>query len=363
MSNWPDWLPLRDDLRGLSAYGAPQINNVAALNTNENPFPLPKSVIDSMIENLKEILPNLNRYPDRDAVKLRTSLSEYINGENDLNIEFENIWVANGSNEILQTLVLACGQEGVLGFTPSYSMHPIITKVCGATWISGVRNDDFTLDVEKATAQIRDTKPSIIFITTPNNPTGTSLKISEIKSLAAEALTSRSLLVVDEAYAEFSDNDSAVKLISEFPNIVVVRTMSKAFALAGARVGYLVANPKIVEVALIARLPYHLSSQTQAIAIAALTNHELLQKEVDLLIAERTRVVKDLQSMGFEVIPSDANFLLFSGFKENEKVIWQSLLESKVLIRDVGLPGYLRVTIGTPAENNQFLAAIALFRP
>ena len=173
MSNWPDWLPLRDDLRGLSAYGAPQITNVAALNTNENPFPLPNSVIDSMIVNLKEILPNLNRYPDRDAVKLRSSLSEYINGENNLNLKFENIWVANGSNEILQTLVLACGQRGVLGFTPSYSMHPIITKVCGATWISGVRNDDFTLDVEKAKSQIRSTKPSIIFVTTPNNPTGT----------------------------------------------------------------------------------------------------------------------------------------------------------------------------------------------
>ena len=183
-----------------------------------------------------------NRYPDRDAVKLRSSLSEYINGENNLNLKFENIWVANGSNEILQTLVLACGQGGVLGFTPSYSMHPIITKVCGATWISGVRNDDFTLDVEKAKSQIRSTKPSIIFVTTPNNPTGTSLKLSEIKSLAAEALTSRSLLVVDEAYAEFSVNDSAVEKNTRLSKIRwrSAGVNSVAEALLGAR--YIVAE-------------------------------------------------------------------------------------------------------------------------
>ena len=151
--------------------------------------------------------------------------------------------------------------------------------------------------------------------------------------------------------------------IPNFENIVVVRTMSKAFALAGARIGYLIGNSKIVEVALITRLPYHLSAQSQAIAIVALKNYDLLQKEVDLLISERERVISDLIGMGFKVLPSSANFLLFSGFKGSSLEVWKSLLDKKVLIRDVGIPNFLRTTIGTPEENNQFLAAISAHRP
>lgn len=359
MSNWPSWLPLRKDLQDLSPYGAPQINNVTALNTNENPFPLPKEVVDAMLNRLAQVLKDLNRYPDRDALLLRDGLAKYINGLSKTSLSSENIWAANGSNEILQTLVLACGQDGVLGFTPSYSMHPLITKVCGARWINGVRENDFTLNAAKAVEQIRNEKPSIVFITTPNNPTGGAISISVIEELAAGAKAVGALLIVDEAYAEFSKESSTVSLISKYENLVVVRTMSKAFALAGARVGYLIGNPKIVDVALITRLPYHLSAQTQAVGTVALEHHDLLQKEVDLLISERERVVRELIDMGFNVVPSSANFLLFTGFKGSAKDVWDALLEKKVLIRDVGIPNYLRTTIGTPEENNQFLAAIS----
>ena len=363
MSNWPTWLPLRKDLMDLSPYGAPQINNVTSLNTNENPFPLPEEVVDSILGELPEVLHSLNRYPDRDANRLRDALAKYVNRNSKTAFTIENIWAANGSNEILQTLVLACGHGGVLGFTPSYSMHPLITKVCGARWINGLRDEDFSLDIKKATNQIKLEKPSIVFLTTPNNPTGGIITIEAIKELAQSAKLVGALLVVDEAYAEFSNETSAVSLIPNFENIVVVRTMSKAFALAGARIGYLIGNSKIVEVALITRLPYHLSTQSQAIAIVALENYDLLQKEVDLLISERERVISDLIGMGFKVLPSSANFLLFSGFKGSSLEVWKSLLDKKVLIRDVGIPNFLRTTIGTPEENNQFLAAISAHRP
>lgn len=363
MSNWPEWLPLRKDLIELSPYGAPQINDVTSLNTNENPFPLPKEVVDSILKELPNVLHTLNRYPDRDAIQLRSSLAKYINRISKTSFTFENIWAANGSNEILQTLVLACGHGGVLGFTPSYSMHPLITKVCGERWINGLRDDDYSLNIKRAIEHIKLEKPSIVFLTTPNNPTGGIIPILDISELAQSAKSVGALLVVDEAYSEFSEESSAVSLISKFENIVVVRTMSKAFALAGARIGYLIGNSKIVEAALITRLPYHLSAQSQAIAIVALDHYDLLQKEVDLLISERKRVISEMLSMGFKVFPSSANFLLFAGFKGDSKEVWKSLLDKKILIRDVGIPNHLRTTIGTPEENNQFLAAISSHRP
>lgn len=363
MTNWPDWLPIREDLSSLSPYGAPQIQDVTAMNTNENPFELPEEVVSAILAHLPKVLRNLNRYPDRDAIDLRKELVSYIYEKHKTKFEIENIWAANGSNEILQTLVLACGNRGVLGFTPSYSMHPLITKICGANWIDGKRKPDFTLDCKMAVSQILETKPSIVFITTPNNPTGNSLKKSELEQLAEAAQTVKGLLVIDEAYIEFSDEESSVDLIPKYKNLVVVRTMSKAFALAGARVGYLIANPKVVEMALIARLPYHLSSQTQAIATIALKHHKILQAEIDLLVSERERVVSALIDLGFTTIPSDSNFILFSGFKGSSQEVWKNLLDHKILIRDVGIPNFLRLTIGKPEENDQFLAAITSHRP
>ena len=360
--SWPNWLPIRSELAELKPYGAPQITDVTALNTNENPYQLPEAVVAQMLKALPAVLQNLNRYPDRDATELREALASYINTNSINKFTSANIWAANGSNEILQTLMLACGGGGALGFTPSYSVHPLIAKATGTSWIGYDRESDFQLDVESAVQEIAKHQPSLTFITTPNNPSGTSTTFQDLEKLAIATRQVEGLLIVDEAYAEFSSEQSAVDLISKYPNVVVVRTMSKAFAFAGARVGYAVCDPAIVNALLVTRLPYHLSSSTQALALVALDNANLLLAEVDALIAERIRVAAELTNLGFEVCPSSANFLLFSGFAGDAKSVWKALVVDGVLVRDVGLVGYLRVTIGLPAENEQFLTAIAAHR-
>ena len=360
--NWPSWLPIRNELADLKPYGAPQISGVRALNTNENPYELPAKVVAEMLEALPPVLANLNRYPDRDAVALRSALAKYINKSTSKEFNVQNIWAANGSNEILQTLMLACGGRGALGFIPSYSVHPLIAKATGTLWISGEREASFNLDVKKAIAKILDNKPGITFVTTPNNPSGTATPYSDLQELAGACSEINGLLIVDEAYAEFSQEKSAVNLIAQYPNVVVVRTLSKAFAFAGARVGYAVANEALIDAMLVTRLPYHLSSTTQALALVALDNSKALLAEVDALIAERERVTAQLTKLGFEVSPSSANFLLFRGFKGDSRSAWESLVAAGVLVRDVGLSGYLRVTIGLPAENDEFLTAIAALR-
>jgi histidinol-phosphate aminotransferase len=362
-NEWPDWLPIRDELSELTPYGAPQITGVTALNTNENPFPLPDVLVEKMLKALPTVLENLNRYPDRDAVKLRQALSLYINSRTKSNFTPENIWAANGSNEILQTLMLACGARGAIGFIPSYSVHPLIAKATGTQWLSGTRNSSFEVDIKDAIQEIESKKPGLAFITTPNNPTGTSTSITDLAKLAEAEKSVNGLLVVDEAYAEFSNETSAITLISDYPNVVVVRTMSKAFAFAGARVGYAIANEALIRAMVVTRLPYHLSSTTQALALIALENSPLLLAEVDALIAERNRVASELTDLGFKVAPSSANFLLFQGFKGESSEVWNSLVSAGILVRDVGLKGYLRVTIGLPEENEKFLTAIAAHRP
>ncbi len=364
--DWPDWLPIRADLAGLSPYGAPQISGVVSLNTNENPFALPEKLVADMLRQLPEVLGNLNRYPDRDATELRAALASYINSQTNSNFQVENIWAANGSNEILQTLMLAFGDRGVLGFVPSYSMHPLIARVVGSKWTSGARSADFSLNVADAMSKIAEIKPGLTFITTPNNPTGTALTIAEIEKLAVATRNIQGLLIVDEAYAEFSDEESAVSLVKNFPNVVVVRTMSKAFAFAGARVGYLIGSKEISEAMLVTRLPYHLSAMTQAIARIAIAHSTELLGEVTILKAERVRMSAALTQLGFEVLPSSANFLAFTGFTSHggdASANWKALLADGVLIRDIGIPGYLRVTVGTPEENTKFLAAVAKLKP
>jgi histidinol-phosphate aminotransferase len=360
--SWPTWLPIRSELAELKPYGAPQISGVRALNTNENPNELPAKVVAEMLEALPKVLANLNRYPDRDAVVLRAALAKYISKTSGIEFNSNNIWAANGSNEILQTLMLACGGRGALGFIPSYSVHPLIAKATGTNWISDDREDSFRLDIKKSIKKITELKPGITFVTTPNNPTGTSTPLANLEELAIACSEVNGLLVVDEAYAEFSQEKSAVNLISKYPNVVVVRTMSKAFAFAGARVGYAICDKAMVDAMLVTRLPYHLSSTTQALALVALDNSKALLAEVDALIAERNRVAIQLTKLGFEVSPSSANFLLFRGFNADSKSAWESLVAAGILVRDVGLSGYLRVTIGLPSENDEFLTAIAALR-
>ena len=356
--SWPSWLPLRETLQSLTPYGAPQVLAQAALNTNENPYSPALDLQKSITEAVAKVVGNLNRYPDRDALNLRAKLANYINSQSATRFSADNIWVANGSNEIIQSIFLAFGGGSALGFTPSYSMHSLIAKVSGTSWIDGPRNSDFSLNTAAAVAEIERSRPTLTFITTPNNPTGGAIAIASIQVLADAVRAHGGLLIVDEAYAEFSDEISAVTLVADNPHVVVIRTMSKAFAFAGARVGYLVGDTSIKDAMLIVRLPYHLSALTQAAAQVAIDHQAELLSGVTSIITSRKSVAAALQAMGLVTITSSANFLLFTGFKQEASQLWAELLEKGVLIRDVGLSGYLRVTIGTETENKLFLSTL-----
>ncbi|MBF6274549.1 histidinol-phosphate transaminase [Nocardia sp. 852002-20019_SCH5090214] len=349
-----DDLPLRENLRGKSPYGAPQLAVPVQLNTNENPHPPSRALIDDVAESIRAAAADLHRYPDRDAVALRTDLAAYLTRQTGVAVQTANVWAANGSNEILQQLLQAFGGPGrsALGFVPSYSMHPIISEGIDTEWIEAERNSDFSLDIDYAAAVIADRRPDVVFVTSPNNPTGHSIALADLERLLEAA---PGIVVVDEAYGEFSAAPSALALIDRYPaKLVVSRTMSKAFAFAGGRLGYLVAAPAVIEAMLLVRLPYHLSVVTQAAARAALRHADETLASVAELAAQRERVATALREMGFEVVTSDANFLLFGYFADASRT-WQRYLNEGVLIRDVGIPGYLRTTIGLAAENDEFL--------
>lgn len=351
-------LPLRDDLRSKSPYGAPQLAVPVRLNTNENPHPPTKALVDDVVQSVRDAAVDLHRYPDRDAVALRRDLAVYVTTQTGIQLGVENIWAANGSNEILQQLLQAFGGPGrsAIGFVPSYSMHPIISGGTHTEWIETVRAEDFGLDVDAAVAAVGERGPDVVFVTSPNNPTGQSVSLDDLRRLLDVV---PGILIVDEAYGEFSAQPSAVALLAEYPTkLVVSRTMSKAFAFAGGRLGYLVATPALVDAMLLVRLPYHLSSVTQAAAQAALRHADDTLGSVKSLIAERERVSTALVGMGFRVVPSDANFILFGTFAD-APATWQRYLDAGVLIRDVGIPGYLRVTTGLAEENDAFLRASA----
>ena len=351
-----DALPIRENLRGKSAYGAPQLTVPVQLNTNENPHPPTQALIDDVAESVREAAKELHRYPDRDAVALRTDLAAYLSKQTGVPVTVDNLWAANGSNEILQQLLQAFAGPGrsAMGFVPSYSMHPIIADGTDTEWVEVFRRDDFALDVDAAVTVIEERRPDVVFVTSPNNPTGHSVGIAELRRILDVA---PGIVIVDEAYAEFSAAPSAMTLIDEFPaKLVVTRTMSKAFAFAGGRLGYLAAAPAFIDALLLVRLPYHLSVVTQAAARAALRHADETLASVHALSAERDRVSKALADTGFRVIPSDANFILFGQFTDSAQA-WKQYLDRGVLIRDIGIPGYLRATVGLEAENDAFIKA------
>lgn len=353
-----DDLPLREDLRGKSAYGAPQLDVPVRLNTNENPHPPSTALVDDVVRSVGRAAADLHRYPDRDAVALRTDLAAYLSAQTGVALGVENLWAANGSNEILQQLLQAFGGPGrsAIGFVPSYSMHPIISDGTRTEWLHAARADDFSLDVDTAVAAITDRRPDVVFVASPNNPSGQSVSLPDLRRLLDVV---PGILIVDEAYGEFSSQPSAVALVAEYPTkLIVSRTMSKAFAFAGGRLGYLIATPAVIDAMLLVRLPYHLSVLTQAAARAALRHADDTLGSVATLIAERERVSTALTGMGFRVIPSDANFVLFGEFAD-APATWQRYLDAGVLIRDVGIPGYLRATTGLAEENDAFLQASA----
>ncbi|MFD6495228.1 histidinol-phosphate transaminase [Streptomyces sp. NPDC059944] len=355
-----DDLPVRDELRGKSPYGAPQLDVPVRLNTNENPYPLPEPLVERIAERVRDAARGLNRYPDRDAVELRTELAAYLTKTGRHPVTTENVWAANGSNEVIQQLLQTFGGPGrtAIGFEPSYSMHALIARGTGTAWISGPRNADFTIDAAAAEQAVAENRPDVVFITTPNNPTGNAVPPETVLALYEAAQRAKpSMVVIDEAYVEFSHGDSLLPLLEGRPNLVVSRTMSKAFGAAGLRLGYLAAHPAVVDAVQLVRLPYHLSAVTQATALAALEHTDVLLGYVEQLKAERDRLVAELRALGFEVTESDANFVQFGRFADSHEA-WRHILDRGVLVRDNGVPGWLRVSAGTPEENDAFLDAV-----
>ncbi|MDN4473688.1 histidinol-phosphate transaminase [Demequina zhanjiangensis] len=357
-------LPLRPDLAGLTPYGAPQLDVVARLNVNENPYAPPAVVVDAIATAVRQAASGLNRYPDRDALELRGDLASYLAVESQADfLAAENIWAANGSNEVMLHLHQAFGGPGrkVLSFAPTYSMYPEYARDTLTDYETLPRRADFTLDVDAAVKAIEELEPVMVIVASPNNPTGTALPLSETERLCAAVakVPGGSLLVIDEAYAEFRRHGvpSALSLLPDHPELVVSRTMSKAFAMAGGRLGYLAAALEVVDALQIVRLPYHLSAITQASARAALAHHRDLQAQVDEIRAERDETVAWLREQGYTVADTDANFALFGPFEDREKV-FQGMLERGVLIRVTGPEGWLRVSIGTPQEMALFRSAL-----
>ena len=351
--------PLREELVGLHPYGAPQLDVPVQLNVNENPYGPSAECAADIARAVGEAATTLHRYPDREFTTLRAALAAYLNHSGGSDITPGMVWAANGSNEVMLQLLQAFGGPGrcALSFAPTYSMYPEYARDAMTEWVVGHREQDFTLDLDHARALVAERRPSVVLLPSPNNPTGTALPPEAVSVLCEAA--GDGLVVVDEAYGEFrrADTPSALELLPRHRNLVVTRTMSKAFALAGARLGYLAADPAICDAIRVVRLPYHLSAVTQATALAALRHAGELLAKVDELRAERDRTVDWLRSVGLTVADSDANFALFGRF-DDRRAVWQGLLDRGVLIREVGPSGWLRVSIGTPAEMGSFRAAL-----
>jgi len=358
----PAGLPLRPELVGQSPYGAPQLDVPHRLNVNENPYPPSAAMVADVAAAVAGAARGLNRYPDRDARALRADLAAYVATDVPAApvISQDNVWAANGSNEIMVQLLQAFGGPDriALSFAPTYSMYPDYCRSTFTSYRTMPRRSDFTIDLEAALGHIRAEQPDVVLVASPNNPSGTAVPLADIEALCREA---RGMVVVDEAYAEFRrpGTPSAIELLAEHPRLVVTRTMSKAFALAGARLGYLVASPQVVDAVQLVRLPYHLSTVTQAVARTALRHAPELLGSVAALRAERDALVQWLEGQpGLVVADSDANFVLFGRFVDRDAV-WSRLLTHGVLVRATGPEGWLRVSAGTPQEMTAFRDALA----
>ena len=356
-------LPIREELRGQEPYGAPQLTVPAMLNVNETTYDVPADVVDAITKEVNQAAAQLNRYPDREFTSLRERLADYLNHElpAPARLSAENIWAANGSNEIMQHILQAFAGPGrsVLSFPPTYSMYPLYARGTYSRYIAGERAEDFTQSPQSVADQIREHRPHVVILCSPNNPTGTALNLDVVEAAYAAAAESETMVIVDEAYGEFRQEGtpSALELLPGRERLIVSRTMSKAFALAGGRLGYLAAAPEVTDALRLVRLPYHLSAVTQATAIAALEHSETLMANVERIKEQRDRIVVTLRQMGLDPKPSDANFVLFGGLQD-EKAVWQHLLDDGILIRDVGIAGHLRVTAGTEEETSAFLESL-----
>lgn len=349
----PDRVPVRDDLIDVVPYGAPQLDVPVRLNTNEMPFAPPDAYYEHLAKRVEAL--DLHRYPDRRATELRTALGDRFG------LPPERVWAANGSNEILLQLFSAYGGAGrsVLLTSPGYSAHPLIATVAGTATASVMLDDSFALTPETAAAACEQHQPALICVASPNNPTGLPLGEQTVRALHE---SSDALVIVDEAYIEFAtDPDgSVVRLLDELPRLVVCRTFSKAWRLAGVRLGYLLAHDWVIDDLRKVRLPYHLDAMTQQAGLVAVEFADDMLASVAQVSAERDRVYAAMAELpGVQVWPSAANFLLF---RTDATDLFDRLLQHGVLVRDFSdkprLERCQRVSIGTPAENDTFLTAL-----
>ncbi|TLP96055.1 histidinol-phosphate transaminase [Nesterenkonia salmonea] len=351
-------LPLRDELRDQEPYGAPQLPVRTMLNVNETTYDVPPDVVDAIAKEVRAAAATLNRYPDREFTVLRQKLAAYLTGESGAELNADQIWAGNGSNEVMQHILQAFAGPGrsVMSFPPTYSMYPLYARGVYSDYIAGTRSADFTQEPDDVAAQIREDRPHVVILCSPNNPTGTSLSLDVVEAAYDAALESDTMVVVDEAYGEFRQpgTRSALTMLPGRPRLIVTRTMSKAFALAGGRLGYLAAAPAVTDALRLVRLPYHLSAITQAAATAALDHAETLMANVQRIKVQRDRLVSELNDMGLNPYPSDANFVLFGGLQDAHAA-WQHLLDDGILIREAAITGHLRVTAGTEPETTDFL--------
>ena len=347
-------LPIRDSLKGRTPYGAPQLHVPIALNVNENSHRIPEEVAIDVVSRLAQAVLNINRYPDREFLALREKLAKYLGH----NLTAEQLWAANGSNEVIQQIFQAFGGPGrkALGFKPTYSMYSLIALGADTDYLEVERAERYELTPELIRAAIAEHQSDIVMLCSPNNPTGTPLSLSCIE---AAYESTEGIVVVDEAYAEFShgQEESAVSLLPGRPRLLVSRTMSKAFAFAGARLGYLAADPAVIDALRLVRLPYHLSAFTQAAAEAALDHSAAMLGTVADIQVQRDRLLMELAELGYDPYRSDSNFVLFAGV-EDPQGMFEALLARGILVRNVGIPNTLRVTAGTEAETTAFLSAL-----
>lgn len=368
-------LPFRPELAGQVPYGAPQLNVPVALNTNENPYSPAPEVIAEIEHRVADAAAHLNRYPDRDFRALREDLASYLALESGVELPHEMIWAANGSNEVMLHILQAFAGPGrvVASFLPSYSMYPEYARDTSSIWVEGSRAADFSIDLDEVSRVFTESRPAVVLLASPNNPTGTAFDPADLRAIlelsresgpmidvgALPSRPSSTIIVVDEAYIEFRRDGvpSALELLAEYPNLIVTRTMSKAFGAAGLRLGYMAASVDIIDQIRLVRLPYHLSSVTQAAARAALAHRDSLMAQVATIRESRDEIAAELRALGLGVTDSDANFVMF-GPLEDRHAVWEGLLDRGILIREVGPEGCLRVSVGTPQENEAFVRAL-----
>ena len=345
-------IPVRDDLRALEGYHSPQIDVKVRLNTNESPLPPPAAWRDALAAEMSRV--EWHRYPDRQATELREAIAA-LHG-----VAPEMVFAANGSNEVLQTILLTYAGPGrtVATFEPTYQMHAQIARVVGSRVVEGERNADFTLGVDEMRRVVDSAAPHVVFLTSPNNPTGLVEPAERVEQLLSIA---PGLVVVDEAYAQFADW-SALELVDESRPLVVTRTFSKTWSMAAVRLGYAIGPAWFVRALDAVVLPYHLDAAKQIAGRLALRFVDEMDARVRLIVAERERISAAMRAMPIDVTPSGANFVLFRPTTVPGREVWQALVDRSVLVRDCSgwprLANCLRVTVGTPEENDVFLAAL-----